>query len=111
VPGAHPGERAARGAGAAALGAEKGRGAAAGEGVAGWGWKRREQRWLSERGQEEKMMLTSGSRVSLRGEPKYNEMYVFVYTCSWAPVVFIHIPWHIRGKSRIAMANFKIREY
>jgi hypothetical protein len=30
-----------------------GRGATAGEGVAGWGWKRRGQRWLSERGQEE----------------------------------------------------------
>jgi hypothetical protein len=56
------------------------------------------------------LMLTSGSHVSVRGEPKYNEMYVFVYTCSWVRVVFIRIPWHIRGKSRIVMANFKIRE-
>jgi hypothetical protein len=55
-------------------------------------------------------MPTSGSRVSLRGDLKYDEMYVFVYACSWAQVVFIRIPWHIRGKSRIVMANFKIRE-
>jgi hypothetical protein len=37
-------------------------------------------------------------------------MYVFLYTCNWARVVFIRISWHIWGKSRIAMANFKIRE-
>jgi hypothetical protein len=77
VPGAHLGERAAGGqgtrpreeGGAERQGKGRGRrprgregegppncamrGAAAGEGVASWGWKRREQRWLSERGQEE----------------------------------------------------------
>jgi hypothetical protein len=55
-------------------------------------------------------MLTSGARMSLRIEWKYDEMYVFVYACSWAQVVFIRIPLHIRGKSRIVMVNFKIRD-
>jgi hypothetical protein len=39
-------------------------------------------------------MLTSGSHMLLSEEHKYNEMYVFVYTCSWTLVVFIRIPWH-----------------
>jgi hypothetical protein len=55
-----------------------------------------------------KKMLTSGARMSLRGEHKYNNMYVFIQACSWARVVFIRIPWHISGKLRIAMTNFKI---
>jgi hypothetical protein len=64
-----------------------------------------------EKGDERrKKMLTSGARMSLRVERKYNEMYVFVYACSWARVVFISIMWHIRGESRIVIANFKIRE-
>jgi hypothetical protein len=43
----------------------------------------------------EKKMLTSGARLSLRGECKYMEMYVFVHACSWARVIFIRIPWRI----------------
>jgi hypothetical protein len=43
-----------------------------------------------------KKMLTSGARMSLRGERKYNEMYVFAYDCSWARVIFICIPWRTR---------------
>jgi hypothetical protein len=39
-----------------------------------------------------------------------NEIYVFVYACSWARLVFIRISWHIWGKLKIVMANFKIRE-
>jgi hypothetical protein len=31
-----------------------------------------------------KKMLTSGPHLSLRGEHKYNDMYVFVHACSWA---------------------------
>jgi hypothetical protein len=27
-------------------------------------------------------MLTSGARMSLRGEHKYNNMYVFMYACT-----------------------------
>jgi hypothetical protein len=42
-----------------------------------------------------KKILTSGARMSLRGEHKYNNMYVFIYACSWARVVFIRIPCHI----------------
>jgi hypothetical protein len=42
-----------------------------------------------------KKTLTSGSRISFRGERKYNEMYVFVYACSLARVVFICISCHI----------------
>jgi hypothetical protein len=38
-----------------------------------------------------KRMLISRARMSLRGEC----MYVFVYTCSSARVVFIRILWHI----------------
>jgi hypothetical protein len=50
-----------------------------------------------ERGDErrKKMMLTSGIHMSLRGECKYNEIYIFVYACSWARLVFVHILWHI----------------
>jgi hypothetical protein len=43
----------------------------------------------------EKKMLPSGAHLSLRGECKYREMYVFVYACSWARVIFIRIPWRI----------------
>jgi hypothetical protein len=45
--------------------------------------------------EKRKMMLTSRARMSLRGECKYNEKYVSIYTCSWARVVFIRILWHI----------------
>jgi hypothetical protein len=62
---------------------------------------------LSERDGRKKMMVTSGAHMSLRRKRKYNEIYVFVYTCSRARLVFIRIPWHIRGNSRITMANFK----
>jgi hypothetical protein len=42
-----------------------------------------------------KMMLTSGTRMSLRGVCKYNEIYFFVYACSSARLVFVRILWHI----------------
>jgi hypothetical protein len=42
-----------------------------------------------------KKMLTSGAHMSLRGEHKYNNMYIFIYACSWARVVFVCISWHI----------------
>jgi hypothetical protein len=42
-----------------------------------------------------KKILTSGVCMSLRGEHKYSEMYVFVYACSWAQVALIRISWHI----------------
>jgi hypothetical protein len=56
------------------------------------GDERRRRRKEDER---RRRMLTSGARMSLRGEHKYNNMYVFIYTCSWTRVVFIRIPWHI----------------
>jgi hypothetical protein len=34
-------------------------------------------------------------RMLLRGGHRYSEMYVFLYTCNWARVVFIRISWHI----------------
>jgi hypothetical protein len=42
------------------------------------------ERWEREDERRKKMMLTSGTRMSLRGECKYKEIYVFVYACSWA---------------------------
>jgi hypothetical protein len=59
---------------------------------------------------EEEEDADIGARMSLRGERKYNEMYVFIYTCSWARVFFICIVWHIGEKSKIAMTNFRIHE-
>jgi hypothetical protein len=54
------------------------------------------------------MMVTSGTRMSLTGECKYNKICVFAYTYSWARLVFILILWHIRGKLRIVMAFLKL---
>jgi hypothetical protein len=53
------------------------------------------ERWEREDERRKKMMLTSGTRMSLRGECKYNKIYIFVYACSWARLVFIRILWHI----------------
>jgi hypothetical protein len=40
------------------------------------------ERWEREDERMKKMMLASGTRMSLRGECKYNEIYVFIYACS-----------------------------
>jgi hypothetical protein len=53
---------------------EDGRGASGREGEMG---ERESER-------RRKMMLTSRICMSLRGECKYNEIYIFVYACSWA---------------------------
>jgi hypothetical protein len=50
-----------------------------------------EERWEREDERRKKMMLTCGTHMSLRGECKYNEIYVFVYACSCARLVFICI--------------------
>ena len=38
-----------------------------------------------------KKNMTSGTRTSLIEERGYNELYVFIYTCSWAQVISIRI--------------------
>jgi hypothetical protein len=68
-----------------------------GRGVEQW-WPVGQTRTVEKRrkgDERRKKMLTSGPHLSLRGEHKYNGMYVFVHTCSWARVVFIRISWHI----------------
>jgi len=57
-------------------------------------------------GEEEEEDDMWGPRVSDRGD----EVYVFVYACSWAQAVSIRIQWHFCGKRRIIMACFKIGE-
>jgi hypothetical protein len=61
-------------------------------------------------GQRRKKKMTVGAHASVIGEGSYNKVYVFVYTCSWAQVRFIRIPWHFCGNQRIAMIYFKIGE-
>jgi hypothetical protein len=55
-------------------------------------------------------MMTSGAHTSVIGETSCNKVYVFGYTCNWAHVRFIRIPWHFCGNQRIAMVYFKIGE-
>jgi len=39
--------------------------------------------------------MTYGARVSVTWERGCDEVYVFVYACSWAQSVSIRILWHI----------------
>ena len=57
-----------------------------------------------------KKNMTSGARMSVIEERGCNEVYVFIYACSWAQVISIRIKWHFCGKPRIIMVRFKIRE-
>ena len=61
-------------------------------------------RWQEEEGDD-----IWGPRVSDR-ERGYNEIYVFVYACSWAQIISIRIMWHSREKRKIIMTCFKIGE-
>ena len=54
--------------------------------------------------------MTSGICTSVIEERGYNEVYVFIYACSWAQIISILIKWHFCGKRRIVMVCFKIRE-
>ena len=54
--------------------------------------------------------MTCGPRVLVTGERGYDEVYVFIYACSWAQVMSKRILWHICGKQKIVMACFKIGE-
>ena len=44
-----------------------------------------------EYGKRRKKKMTSGTRTSVIKERDCNEVYVFIYTCSWAQVIFIRI--------------------
>jgi hypothetical protein len=59
---------------------------------------------------ERRKKMTNGARASVIGERGCNEVYVFVYACSWGQVVSIRILWHSCGKQRIVMVCFKIGE-
>ena len=50
--------------------------------------------------------MTSGARMSVIEGRGCNEVYVFIYACSWAQV----ISWHFCEKPRIVMVHFKIRK-
>jgi hypothetical protein len=65
------------------------------------------QQWKMARGEGED---DNGARASVIGERGCNEVYVFVYACSWGQVVSIRILWHSCGKQRIVMVCFKIGE-
>ena len=66
------------------------------------------QQW--EDGERRKKKMTCGARESVVGERVFNAIYVFVYTCSWAQVVSICIPWHFCEKRKIVMVYFEIDE-
>ena len=63
-------------------------------------------------GRQERMKkkMTCGARESVIGERVFNAIYVFIYTCSWAHVVFIRIPCHFCEKRKIVMVCFEIDE-
>jgi len=61
-------------------------------------------------GRQERMKMTCGARESVIGERVFNAIYVFIYTCSWAHVVFIRIPCHFCEKQKIVMVCFEIDE-
>ena len=63
-----------------------------------------------EDGKRRKKNMTNGARTSVIEERGCNEVYVFIYACSWAQVIFIRIKWHFCGKPKIVMVRFKIRE-
>jgi hypothetical protein len=55
-------------------------------------------------------MLTIGACMSLRGEHKYNEIYVFVYAPAARLESSSYVFRDIFEKLTIAMTNFIIRE-
>ena len=59
---------------------------------------------------EEKEEDDRWGHVLVTGERGWDEVYVFVYACSWVQDVSIRIMWHICGKRRIVIACFKIGE-
>jgi hypothetical protein len=61
-------------------------------------------------GKWRKKMMMSGAHTSVIGETNCSKVYVFGYTCNWAHVRFIRIPWHFCENQRIAMLYFKIGE-
>jgi len=63
-------------------------------------------------GRQERMKkkMTCGARESVIGERVFNAIYVFIYTCSWAHVVFIRILCHFCEKRKIVMVYFEIDE-
>ena len=67
------------------------------------------QQWEDGERRRKKKMIC-GARESVVGERAFNAIYVFVYTCSWAQVVFIRIPWHFCEKRKIVMVCFEIDE-
>jgi hypothetical protein len=81
-----------------------------GDGNAGHGWPIRGREEEIGDGKWRKKMMTSGDHMSVIGERSCNKVYVFRYTCNWAHVRFICIPWHFCGNQRIAMIYFKIGE-
>ena len=58
-------------------------------------------------GGRRKKKMTCGARESVIGERAFNAIYVFIYTCSWAQVVFIRIPCHFCEKRKIVMVCFE----
>ena len=54
--------------------------------------------------------MTGGARTSVIEKRGYNEVYVFIYACSWVQVISVRIKWYFCGKPRIVMVCFKIRE-
>ena len=66
------------------------------------------QQW--EDGERRKKMMTCGARKSVIGERAFIAIYVFIYTCSWALVVSIHILCHFCEKRKIVMVCFEIDE-
>ena len=84
------------------------------------GWRREEEMQRRQGRRREKMggggrqermkKMTCGARESVIGERVFNAIYVFIYTCSWAHVVFIRIPCHFCEKRKIVMVCFEIDE-
>ena len=66
--------------------------------------------WCSPRGEKRRKKMTCRARESVIGERAFNAIYVFVYTCSWAQVVFIRILWYFCEKRKIIMVCFEIDE-
>ena len=82
-----------------------GRGARARPGngdAAAWrsGWRENRRERFGEEEEEDDMW---DPRVSDKGD----EVYVFIYVCSWAQAVSICILWHFCVKRRIVMACFQ----
>ena len=72
--------------------------------------RRREKMGGGGRQERMKKKMTCGARESVIGERVFNAIYIFIYTCSWAHVVFIRIPCHFYEKRKIIMVCFEIDE-